>query len=414
MNKIFESLRIALQTFATHKLRSFLTALGIIIGVSTVIAILSLIEGLNQSVAGQIKSLGSNTIYVMKYTWMTGRMDLEEIQKRKDLTMADAEAISRLESVAAVAPMFGERRVNWLYFKDQKVNNVEVIGTTPEYFDILNYTVMSGRPLNDDDVLYRRMVCLIGDYIAENLFKYESPIGKLLNIRGKSVKIIGILDKKGMFLGQTMDNIILVPVTTTDKIFPKPEGFRRVFQSLILTVLPKDAKNVEKTVDDIRELLRRRRGLTLDKPDDFGINTQDMLLSIYKNITRVGFVAIVAIAAISLVVGGIGIMNIMLVSVAERTREIGIRKAVGASNQTILWQFLTEALTLSLAGGVVGIGCGIFLAFLISIASPLKAAVAIWTVLLGFGFSASVGVFFGIYPARKAARLNPIEALRYE
>jgi len=414
MVNVTEIITLAFQTFKTHRLRSFLTTLGIIIGVTTVIAILSLIEGLNRSVASQINSLGSNVIYVMKMNWTMGRTDFEEAQKRKNFTMDDAEAIKRLPSVAEVAPIFSNRDIPWLYYRDKKVNNIEVIGSTAAYFDVINWTVSSGRPLNENDIQHRRMVCLIGDYIAENLFPNEPPIGADLTIRGKSVKIIGILEKKGSFLGQTMDNNILVPITVIDKIFPRPQGFQRLFQSLQIAVMPKDPKKVDQTVDDLRELLRRRRGLTMDKLDDFGLNTQEMLLSIYKNITNVGFIAIVAIAAMSLIVGGIGIMNIMLVSVAERTREIGIRKAVGASNQNILLQFLTESIVLALIGGIIGIVFGVLLAKIISLVSPLKAAVSFWMILLGFGFSASVGIFFGIYPARRAASLNPIEALRYE
>ena len=409
-----EIITLSFQTFKSHRMRSFLTMLGIIIGVSTVIAILSLIDGLNTSVASQINSLGSNTITIAKYQWGMGRADFEQIQRRKDLTMDDAEALRGLKSVRLVAPSLANNHINWLYYRQNKVNDVEVIGCTPEFFDVNNYTVISGRPITADDVQRRRMVCVVGDYIVENLFPNESPIGKELNVRGRSLKVIGILEKKGSFLGQSLDNNIDMPITAIRKVFPRPQGFQRVFNSLTIGVLPRDPKKMEQTMDDIRELLRRRRGLTLDQPDDFGLNTQQMLMSIFQNITRVGFIAIVAIAGISLIVGGIGIMNIMLVSVTERTREIGIRKAVGASNQNILLQFLIESVVLALIGGIIGIAIGIFLAFMISLVSPLKAGVAPWMIMLGFGFSAAVGIFFGIYPARKASTLNPIEALRYE
>jgi len=414
MDRITEIVTLAFQTFRSHRMRSFLTTLGIIIGVSTVIAILSLIDGLNRSVAAQINSLGSNTITVAKFTWGMGRADFEELQRRPDLTMADAEAIRALPSVRLVAPTRANNNVNWIYYRQNKVNDVEVIGCTAEFFEVNNYTVVSGRPINSDDVLHNRMVCVVGDYIVENLFPNETPIGKDLNIRGRSLRIIGVLEKKGSFMGQTLDNNIDVPITALRKVFPRAQGMLRLFQTLTIGVLPKDPKKIDVTLDDLRELLRRRHGLTIDKPDDFGLNTQQMLMDIYNNITRVGFIAIVAIAAISLIVGGIGIMNIMLVSVAERTREIGIRKAVGASNRNILLQFLIESVVLALIGGIIGIAIGILLAFLISLISPLKASVSPWMIALGFGFSAAVGIFFGIYPARRAATLNPIEALRYE
>jgi putative ABC transport system permease protein len=211
-----------------------------------------------------------------------------------------------------------------------------------------------------------------------------------------------------------MDNMLVMPYTFFEKIFPRGESvIERAFFGYSVDIKPKTGQS-ETTIDEVRELMRRRHGLSFDKKDDFEIGTQQMLMEIYQNITRVGFIAIVAIAAISLVVGGIGIMNIMLVSVAERTREIGIRKAVGASNQNILSQFLVESVFLALIGGVIGIVFGLILAWLISVVSPLKASVSLWMVILGFGFSAAVGIFFGIYPARRAAGLNPIEALRYE
>ncbi len=223
-----------------------------------------------------------------------------------------------------------------------------------------------------------------------------------------------MLGRKGSFLGQTQDNVIIMPLSTFEKTFPKPTGYNAVFRSLSIQVLPKSGKVLEQTIDQIRELMRRRHGLSYDKPDDFGINTQESLRQIYKNITNIAYIVMIGVAAISLIVGGIGIMNIMLVAVSERTKEIGLRKAVGANNRDILYQFLFEAVTLSIIGGLIGVILGVSIAKIVSAVSPLPAAAPLWTVLLGISFSAAVGIFFGIYPANRAAQLNPIDALRYE
>ncbi len=415
MNGMSEIISLAFQTFKTHRMRSFLTTLGIIIGVTTVIAILSLIEGLNQSVASQIRSIGSDLIFIRKYPMVRmGSMDFEAIARRPDLTPEDALAIKQIPSVETAIPYI-EENFTKLKYRDKEIAMTEVGGTTEDFSRAHNYVVEVGRDLNADDVIHRRNVGVIGSYVAKNLFEGESPIGKELNLGGHRIKIVGIYKEKGNFLGQSLDNFIIISYTFFEKIFPrKREGiFERAFGGYSISVMCKPGK-AEKAMDEIRELMRRRHGLRIDQPDDFELGTQQMLYEIYQNITRVGFVAIVAIAVISLIVGGIGIMNIMLVSVAERTREIGIRKAVGASNQNILFQFLTESVALSLVGGIIGIILGVFLAFLISVISPLKAAVSPWMIILGFGFASAVGIFFGIYPARKAAALNPIEALRYE
>jgi len=342
-----EILSLAFQTFRSHRMRSFLTTLGIIIGVTTVIAILSLIEGLNQSVARQIRSIGSDLIFITKYSMVQfGPSNIEEIAKRPDLTPDDAYAIKKLPSVEAAIPTI-EQNFTKLKYKDKEIARTSIEGSTEEFSKAHNYIVEMGRDLNGDDILHRRGVGIIGSYVAKNLFVDESPIGKDLNLGPHRIKIIGVYKEKGSFLGQSMDNFIVVPYTFYEKSFPRKRTtlFEKAFGGYTISVVPKPGK-VERAMDEIKELMRRRHSLRLDQPDDFELGTQQMLFEVYQNITRVGFIAIVAIAVISLIVGGIGIMNIMLVSVAERTREIGIRKAVGASNQNILFQFLTESVVL--------------------------------------------------------------------
>ena len=415
MNDFLIKISLSLQTFRTHRLRSFLTALGIIIGVSTVIAILSLIEGLNRSVAEQIQSIGSDLVFLTKHPMvMAGPQNIEEIANRPDLTPEDANAISELPSVETAIPEISQQLTK-LKYRDKEIASVRIVGANEDFSTVNNRFVESGRDFNRDDISHRRNLSIIGSYVAKNLFPDESPVSKEINIRGHRLKIIGVFKEKGAFLGQSMDNMLVMPHTYYEKIFPRrgESVFERAFFGYSVDIKPKQGQ-VERTIDEVRELMRRRHGLSFDKKDDFELGTQQMLMEIYQNITRVGFIAIVAIAAISLVVGGIGIMNIMLVSVAERTREIGIRKAVGASNGNILSQFLVESIFLALIGGFIGILFGLVLAWLISVISPLKASVSFWMILLGFGFSAAVGIFFGIYPARRAASLNPIEALRYE
>jgi putative ABC transport system permease protein len=411
--RFIELLKLSLDTFRTHRMRSFLTALGIIIGVMTVIAIVSLIQGMNYEVERQISSLGSNTIFVQRISWGMGRIDFDELTSRPELTIEDAEALARLPQVAAVAPIRG-RTVSKIVYRGNKVTNLELHGNVPAGRVVGNYEIESGRFLNSDDSLRRRPVCVVGAYVVDNLFPAEDPLGKRITIDGVSFTIIGTLTRKGSFLGQSQDAIVLVPLTAFEKYFKPARGFGALNYSMSIQVMPRRGLDTERVIDAVRELMRRRHGLGYDKPDDFGINTQDTLRDIYRNITRVAYIVMVAVAAISLLVGGIGIMNIMLVAVAERTREIGLRKALGATSSVVLWQFLLEAVLLAVFGGGLGIAIGLGIAKVIELAAHLKAAAPFWTILVGFGFSAGVGIFFGIYPASRAAKLNPIDALRYE
>ncbi len=409
----WELFKLALNTFRTNRLRSFLTTLGIIIGVMTVIAIVSLIQGLNYEVEHQIASLGSNVIYLQKVNWGMGRIDWDEINRRPELTLDDALALLRLPVVRRVAPL-RSRTLNRLNYRNRKATNIEMAGVTPVYATVANYGIETGRFITSEDSMHKRMVCVIGGYIVDNLFPDEEPLGKKLVIEGKTFTVVGTLVRKGSFLGQSQDNVIFIPLSTFEKRFPAPTGFGLLAHSLSILIEPQPGVGVEKAIDAVRELMRRRHGLTYDKPDDFGINTQETLRQIYRNITRVAFIVMIAVAGISLLVGGIGIMNIMLVAVAERTREIGLRKALGATTRDILYQFLLESVLLALAGGAVGILLGIGIAKIVELTAHLRAAAPLWTILSGFGFSATVGIFFGIYPASRAARLDPITALRYE
>jgi len=258
-------------------------------------------------------------------------------------------------------------------------------------------------------------VVVIGKYIAEKLFENKNPLGKIIRIGKYNFEIVGVLKERGSFMGSNLDDIVLIPLNTLKKLFRiRQRGPFGIFSSLSIQVKIKEGTDIEKAKEKLTELLRARRGLKFTQENDFSINTQQMLLEAYKNLTRGIFFAMLGIASLALLVGGIGIMNIMLVSVTERTREIGIRMAVGAKRKEIMLQFLFESMLLTLAGGIVGVTLGVGIGKLIDVLTPLPFSAPAWSILLGVGFSSIVGIFFGIYPASKAARLDPIEALRYE
>ena len=410
----FELLKLALATFRANRMRSFLTALGIIIGVTTVIGIIALIQGMNYEVERQIASLGSNTIFVQKFTWGMGQIDIDDVSRRPDLTMDDAVAIARLSSIEQVAPQ-RSRTVGRITWRGNRASNVDLTGSTPGIARTANLGVEVGRFINSDDSLRKRMVCLIGGQVADDMFPGDDPVGQRIDIEGHRFTVIGVLERKGSFMGQSQDNSAIIPLSTFDRMFPMPRDRRaRLWGGISIQAMPRPGVSVERAVDEIRELMRRRHGLGFHEPDDFGINTQDTLRDIYRSLTRVAIIVMIAVAGISLLVGGIGIMNIMLVAVAERTREIGLRKALGATNRDILYQFLLESVLLAFVGGLIGVALGVGIAKVTELLAGIKAAAPLWVIMLGFGFSAGVGMFFGIYPASRAARLNPIEALRHE
>jgi len=410
---IWESVRLAFDAIWAHKLRSGLTTLGILIGVLTVIGMLALIDGFNKMIAKQLSSLGTTTLYVQKQGLVMSHDDWLKTRGRKNLTIEDAYAIrDNCSSVLRVAPML-DIMAN-IKFGKQEVIGTEVNGTTPEFQFIADYEIIDGRAMSNVDMVHSRPVAMLGYTVVEKLFGQQDPLGKEISINGNRFEVIALLGKKGSFLGNDQDNMLLIPISTYQKMFSGQIRNRGRGGSVTIAVQPLDVAHIESAKDEVTELLRRRRKVPPSKPDDFGIVTADQIMGIFKKITAGVFGLMIGVTLLSLLVGGIGIMNIMLVSVNERIKEIGIRKAIGARKKDIMQQFIIEAVTLSLVGGITGMILGFILAWLVSIVIKLPASVSWWSVLLGFGFSAAVGIFFGWYPAQRAAELDPIEALRYE
>lgn len=399
-----ETLLSAVRTLRSHKLRSALTMLGVVIGTGALVAVMALIAGLNSSVAAQFQAVGTDIISVSRYPWvqMGGS---EEYRDRKLITLEDAEAVGRLPSVGLMSPNIHTRR--HISYEGRILRYSLVTGTTPEYETIDNFAVGSGRFITEFDVERRRQSVVIGADVADELFPVRDPLEKDIRVGGKRFTVVGVLESKGSIFGESMDDLVIIPITTFEKAF----GSRR---SVVIDCSPAEGVPIERTIDDIRHLMRLRRGVPRGEPDDFAINTQDDLMSAYNNLTGVLYFAMTGIVALALLVGGIGVMNVMLVSVAERTREIGVRKAIGARRRDISSQFLVESIILTGLGGVTGIIGGAALAFLVRAATPLPAAVTASAVALAVGFAVITGLAFGFYPALRASRLIPIEALRYE
>jgi putative ABC transport system permease protein len=399
-----ETMRTAIWTLRAHRMRSGLTMLGIVIGAGALVAVMSLISGLNRSVAAQFQSIGTDIISVSIYPWIQ-MSDDQDLRRRKPITMADALAVGELPSVGLLAPNVHTRRT--VAREGHDVRATLVSGTTPEYETIDNFTVSSGRFITDPDVDRRRPVAVIGADVADELFASTDPLGRAIRIGGKRFTVIGVLERKGKILGESLDSLVIIPITSLEKTF----GRRR---SVVIDCSPAEGVAMERTIEDIRQLLRARRHVARDKPDDFAINTQRDLLQSYEQLTGVLFLAMVGIVSLALLVGGIGVMNVMLVSVAERTREIGVRMAIGARRRDITLQFLIESVILTILGGVIGMAGGVGIALLVKGVTPLPAVVTAGCIAIAVGFSVVTGVLFGLTPARRAGRLNPIEALRYE
>ena len=409
---IRESAAMAVATVRANKLRSSLTILGVAIGVVTLTFMVSIIQGLNKAFAEQIESLGSNTIFVSKFDPSFGRPPNDEELHRKEITQEDAEAIrsEAANAVDSVAPIHRKIAAD-LRYEDKETDTPILFGVTPEYEYTISQYVGRGRFVVDADIAGRENVAVLAQDVVHALFPFEDPLGKEIKIEGRPFRVVGVMEPLGNFFGQSRDNSVFIPLATFDKYWRDIDPPLVVF---FIIIRPHTRADVQTAMDEITDILRRRRQVPAGARNNFGVSSQDSLLDFYNQLTGATWLVLTAISFVALMIGGIGVMNIMLVSVTERTREIGIRKAVGATRANILWQFLIEAVVLTALGGVTGLTVGEAASLLMNKYSPLPAFVPLWAILVGIGISASVGIVFGLWPAWKAARLDPIEALRYE
>lgn len=410
-DQLREAAIMALDTIRENKLRSGLTILGVSVGVITVMLMVSIIQGLNRSFAQQLESIGSNIIYVTKFDASFGRQPTQEERTRPDLTLDDVAALRHeLRDVIGVSPI-QRTLAETVRYRDKQSDTPILIGATPAYEDVHSQYVERGRFIIESDIAERTNVAVLGKDLVKALFPAEDPIGKDIKIGGRSFRVVGVMGELGSIFGQSRDNSVFIPLTTFQKYWRDIPFPQMVF---VIVARPVDRSKVPAVIEQMRDILRRNRGVPADAPDNFFISSQDALLDIYNQLTGATYLVLTAISAVALMIGGIGVMNIMLVSVTERTKEIGIRKAVGARRTDILMQFLIEAVAVTSAGGILGLAFGEVAGFLINKYSPLPAYVPFWAILVGLIVSAGVGVIFGLYPAWKAARLNPIEALSFE
>jgi putative ABC transport system permease protein len=415
-----EVLAMAMDTLRNNKLRSALTVLGVVIGVTSIVGMTSLIRGFGDQFEQLIRQMGADTIYVAKFSissFASGR-DFWEVMQRPDLTEEDAAAIKAL---APSARLVGLQRgggpgsqTHRLTYRKEATKSMQVLGVTANFPETNYIELAQGRFFNEYEVQRRRNVTVLGAAPAETLFPNVDPIDKKIRIGAEEFTVVGVLGKRPGLLGGNPDEFAVMPYTTYDKLYdpPRIRGIRLRF--IVIAVVPYEGVPRDTLLTEVEQVMRSRHRLKVDEENDFDILTSDVMMRIFDQFTQAVSLALIVISSIALMVGGIGVMAIMTISVSERTREIGIRKALGAKRREILWQFLLEAVFLTSLGGLMGIALGSAIGMLVHVLTEFPVSLPWWSFAIGIGFSATVGIFFGMWPAFKAARLDPIEALRYE
>jgi putative ABC transport system permease protein len=422
-----EVLRMALETLRTNKMRSGLTVLGVVIGITSIVGMTSLIRGFDSSLRSSIEELGPTTIYLSKLSIVSigGGAEFDDLMRRPALTVGDAEAIERLApSVRVVDIMVGEgpqSTAERAFYRGERTASNQILGVSTDYATISFMKLQLGRFFTEPEVTHRRRVVVLGDGPYQVLFgsKGIDPINKRIRLGAIEYTVIGVMEKRPALgsLDMGQDNLAIIPYTTHQVVFnidvTRPLRDGNSFGGII-GILPRDDAAPGQALAEVEEIMRVRHGLKLDEPNDFDIITQDALLRTWEQISRAVLLALVVISSIALMVGGIGVMAIMMISVTERTREIGVRKALGARRGEILLQFLAEAAFLTSVGGILGIIIGAGIGISVNLVTGFPVSLPWWAFAMGLGFSATVGIVAGMFPAVRASRLDPIEALRYE
>jgi len=419
-----EIVALALDTLRSNKLRSGLTVLGVVIGITSIVGMTSLIRGFDESLRDMIRQLGPNTIFVAKFSGISiaGGQDFVALLRRPAITKDDANAIEKLApSVGIVDTMIGqfENVQEPISYEGRRTTRQQIIGSTERFADVNSIQMQAGRLFTEGEVSRRRRVVVLGYNTYQALFEAEGidPVGKRVRVGPYEFTVIGALARRPSTLGD-QDSFVLIPLTTFKVVYgdrrQQGPGGVTMAQSAMIAVVPQPTATREQAMAEVEEIMRIRLRLTLDQPNDFDVLTQDAILAVWDQVSGATFLGLIVISSIALMVGGIGVMAIMMISVTERTREIGVRKALGARRRDLLLQFLAEAVVLTLVGGIMGIVAGASIGLAVHYGTGFPVSLPWWSFAIGLGFSAFVGIFFGMVPAVRASRLDPIEALRHE